>query len=507
MTRSVFRPTLGSVTEFRPTTRRRVDPLGARPIALALPGASFAPALPVAFAAALLGLFFAVTLGAAELMIKQNNTPLLAQCGGGAELAQLPQGQAVKLRFALAGNDSRCYSISAEVGGELVNGYVWRKALEGLEEFEEKRRELSTSQLVRSAIETLRLPEVEGPRQPHFPQSTPAIPPEVLQAAEQLNAGRPDEAERILSAAALPAENRAVALVRGRALLEMTRPSDAMRVLQPALRSYPRDANLLAMAGMSALQRDEVATARNYLRQSLEIQHNPSIEKLYKTVEHETETDKSNEITHGARFALRYEGDTLPAGTAQKLTEMLDREITRVSFQLGCHLNDRLPVIVQSHENYRQTTGAAEWSGGRYDGRIRIAIPPSGEVDQWVQRTFSHEFVHACLSRIGQWPAWLHEGLAQRLSGDRLQPQDRNTLQQLLKQDRLPSLESLGGHWGRLNSTQAAVAYSLSLAAVEVFYEQHGDFGIRNLLNNRSRLPAVTAELDRGVRENLARGR
>jgi hypothetical protein len=463
--------------------------------------------LPASVAAGLFGLL-AATLAAAELVINQDHTPLLAQCGGGAELAQLPEGQPVRLRFALAGADNRCYSVSAEVAGQPLNGYVLRKALDGLEEFEEKRRELSTSQLVRSAIETLTPPEVEGPRQPHFPQSgTSAIPPEVLQAADKLNAGRPDEAERILSSASLPADNRAVALVRGRALLEMTRPGDALRVLQPALRSYPRDANLLAMAGMSALQRDEVVTARNYLRQSLAIQHNPSVEKLYKTVEHETETDKSREITHGARFVLRYEGDTLPPGTAQKLTEMLDREITRVSFQLGCHLNDRLPVIVQSHENYRQTTGAAEWSGGRYDGRIRIAIPPSGEVDQWVRRTFSHEFVHACLSRIGQWPAWLHEGLAQKLSGDRLQPQDRTVLQQLLRQTRLPSLETLGANWGRLNSSQAAVAYSLSLAAVEVFHSQQGDLGIRNLLNNRSRLPAVTAELDRGVRESLARGR
>jgi hypothetical protein len=287
----------------------------------------------------------------------------------------------------------------------------------------------------------------------------------------------------------------------------MTRPGDAARVLQPALRSHPQDPHLLALAGMSALQRDDVPTARNYLRQSLAIRHNPSVEKLYKTVEREAETDQSSEVTHGARFALRYEGDTLPSGTARQLTEMLDREITRISFQLGCHLNDRLPVIVQSHENYRQTTGAAEWSGGRYDGRIRIAIPPSGQVDQWVRRTFSHEFVHACLSRTGQWPAWLHEGLAQKLSGDRVQPRDRGLLQQLLQQERLPSLESLGGNWGRLDTNQAAVAYSLSLVAVEVFYQRHGDYGIRNLLNNRSRLGVVASELDRGVREELARGR
>ena len=462
--------------------------------------------------ALLVAAFFAILalprpLSATELVITQDGTPLFIRCGGGDEVAQLPQGQAVRLRFALAGSDNRCYSVSAQINGQAVNGYVWRKSLEGLDEFEETRRELSTSQLVRSAIETVKLPEVEGPRlEAHFPaEAVVAIPPEVLQAAELLNGQRPDEAERLLAAARLPPDHRAVALLRGRALLEMTRPSDAARVLQPALRSHPKDPHLLALAGMSALQRDDVATARSYLRQSLEIRYNPSVDKLYKTVEHEAETDKSSEITHGARFALRYEGDTLPSGAARMLTEMLDREITRISFQLGCHLNDRLPVIVQSFENYRETTGAAEWSGGRYDGRIRIAIPPSGEVDQWVRRTFSHEFVHACLSRTGQWPTWLHEGLAQKLSGDGLQPRDRGLLEQLLQQQRLPGLESLGGNWGRLDSTQAAVAYSLSLAAVEAFYQRHGDYGVRNLLNNPSRLGVVVAELDRAVREELGR--
>ena len=464
-----------------------------------LPAAAFAFALSAAVLP---------SLGAAELVITQDGTPLFLRCGGGDAVAELPKGQAVRLRFAIAGSDNRCYSVSADLDGHPVNGYVWRKALDGLEEFEETRRELSTSQLVRSAIETVNLPEVEGPRQEaHFPaEGVAAIPPEVLQAADLLNARRPDEAERLLAAARLPADHRAAALLRGRALLEMTRPNDAARVLQPALRSHPKDPHLLALAGMSALQRDDVSTARNYLRQSLEIRYNPSVEKLYKTVEHEAETDKSNEVTHGARFALRYEGDTLPGGTARKLTEMLDREITRISFQLGCHLNDRLPVIVQSFENYRQTTGAAEWSGGRYDGRIRIAIPPSGEVDQWVRRSFSHEFVHACLSRTGQWPTWLHEGLAQKLSGDRLQPRDRTLLEQLLQQNRLPSLENLGGNWAGLDSNQAAVAYSLSLAAVEVFFQRHGDYGVRNLLNNRARLAVVTAELDRGAREELGRG-
>jgi len=34
------------------------------------------------------------------------------------------------------------------------------------------------------------------------------------------------------------------------------------------------------------------------------------------------------------------------------------------------------------------------------------------------RQVFAHELVHACLANIGSWPAWLHEGLAQKLSGE-----------------------------------------------------------------------------------------
>ena len=35
-------------------------------------------------------------------------------------------------------------------------------------------------------------------------------------------------------------------------------------------------------------------------------------------------------------------------------------------------------------------------------------------------RSLSHETAHACLTMLGHWPAWLQEGIAQKLSGDSL---------------------------------------------------------------------------------------
>ena len=37
-----------------------------------------------------------------------------------------------------------------------------------------------------------------------------------------------------------------------------------------------------------------------------------------------------------------------------------------------------------------------------------------------MQRVFAHEVVHSCLANLGSWPPWLHEGLAQKMSGDQL---------------------------------------------------------------------------------------
>ena len=158
-------------------------------------------------------------------------------------------------------------------------------------------------------------------------------------------------------------------------------------------------------------------------------------------------------------------------------------------------------MIIQSIENYRRTTGAAEWSGGQFDGKIRVALPPSGQVDEHVRKTLSHEFVHACLARLGPWPAWLHEGLAQSLSGRELSRDDWAGLRRLNKQGTLPTLARLSGGWRGLNALQTSVAYKLGLAAIEIL--RRDQLAVRALLSNPQRLTAVTEKLDQQLKDEL----
>ena len=447
--------------------------------------------------------FSPASLEAKELVVKKDQANLLANCSDGASrVAQLPQGLKVRLRFAIAGSDSPCYSVSAELDGRSVRGYVSKDALEGIEAFEQSRREAASGTVVSGEIEVLGMPPaVElGGGSPNN-SDPPGIRNKIREAAELLKKKDPAAAERVLLSAGAPPDHLQVALFRGQALLQVSRPDKAFKVAEAALKTHPDNADLLALAGVSLYRRDQVKGAGRYLKRSLEIQPNPGLERFYRKIEMELAGDKSDDVTYGTRFILRYEGETLKPAAARRFSAALEREVNRISYQLGCQSSERFVVIIQSLENYRSTTGAAEWSGGRFDGKIRVALPPSGQVDEHVRKTLSHEFVHACLARLGPWPAWLHEGLAQNLSGRQLSRDDWANLRSLNKQSALPTLARLSGGWGGLNSLQASVAYKLGLAAVEIL--QRDQLAVRALVSNPQRLSAVTEKLDQQLKDEL----
>jgi hypothetical protein len=180
---------------------------------------------------------------------------------------------------------------------------------------------------------------------------------------------------------------------------------------------------------------------------------------------------------------------------------ILEEEFTRISFQIGCRADERITVIVQSREAYLKTTGAPGWSGGNYNGKIHIPIPDSKQPVAASRQVFAHELVHACLANIGPWPLWLHEGMAQRLAGQPQMPGIGEAIKQMAKEGKLPKLAGLGQTWGNKSAAEAQFAYGMARAAVDLFYQYHAEFGVRNLMNNPSALPAIADDLDRRLRE------
>jgi len=384
--------------------------------------------------------------------VKQDQTVLRAGCGDDEPVvARLAAGTPVEVRFALA-DGSACYKVQA---GDAV-GYVVGHDLAGLDEFDRERQ--------------------GGQGVTETPEASASAVPRNANIAIRTSDPLVDKASQ---------------------LLNQNQPRAALDLLGPSLREGRPGADVLLVAGLAAYRADDLRAALEYWEKSLAERPNPQLEALYQRVTRELHADASGAKLYGYRFELRYEGTALPADVARNMVSALDEEFTRISAQLGCAANDRIPVIVQSREAYLRTTGAAEWTGAEYDGRIHVALLEGTSMGAATRRVFAHEIVHACLANLGRWPSWLHEGLAQKLSGDVLDSSSRVELEGMIQQHEVPKLERLADSWSRMDGARARVAYHLALAAADALYDSYAAYGIANLLRNPERLPQVSAELDR----------
>ncbi|HEV1283932.1 MAG TPA: hypothetical protein VNU44_01425 [Bryobacteraceae bacterium] len=402
---------------------------------------------------ALLSLFLMV------VAVREPATPLRDGCSADSDvLASLNAGAPVKIRYALAGESVPCYKVTVETGGKTLEGFLPASAISGLDEFEKGLRDAGWSD-----------------------------PAQMLSA---IRAAAPMASLGTANPAAAGATSQAAALI------ESSQPTKALELLENELRKKS-DPTMLALAGVAAWKSDDPQRALVYWKNSLDLQPNAELERLYKRIEKETAGDQSTAKLYGLRVLLRYDASVVPVETARQMVTALDQEFSRISDSLGCTAAERLVAIVQSREAYHKSTDAAEWNGGQFDGRIRVPVAASQGMDAALLRIFAHESTHACLSMMGRWPAWLQEGLAQKFSGDVLSPAIRAKLEKMAKDGKLPKLENLHQDWSRMDTDHAVAAYAMSLAAVELFYENYAAYGVRNLVNNPDKLASITSDLDR----------
>ncbi len=257
---------------------------------------------------------------------------------------------------------------------------------------------------------------------------------------------------------------------------------------------------LLGLAGLAAWRANRTVQAIGYWKNAQAIQPDAAVAALLAKAEREAAADQGTQALESTRFSLRFETLVMSTDVARGLSGVLEQELSRISLDLGCQTAERLSATAQSREAYLKATGAAEWSGGQFDGRIRVAVIEDGGAGAETRKRFAHELVHACLAGTGRWPAWLHEGLAQRLSGEILTPEARAEVRAAAINGTLPRLNQMNQNWSLLSADHARLAYSSALYAVELFYLHHKEFGIRTLIRNPEFLDRIANDLDQRIR-------
>ena len=169
------------------------------------------------------------------------------------------------------------------------------------------------------------------------------------------------------------------------------------------------------------------------------------------------------------RFRVSFQGHA-DKRLAARATELLESAFWRIGKTLGAYPSDPVVVLLYTEKQFRDITLAPEWSGGIYDGRIRVPAAGAAQSPQLFERVLVHELAHAMIASLAPRgiPTWLHEGLAQHFEGD-----DAAAARRRLKAvGVVVPLRYLEGNFGRFTADQAMVAYDQSLVIVDTLIQR-----------------------------------
>jgi tetratricopeptide (TPR) repeat protein len=179
------------------------------------------------------------------------------------------------------------------------------------------------------------------------------------------------------------------------------------------------------------------------------------------------------------RFRILFEGHD-ERSLAMDATRVFNSAFFRIAGRLGEYPPATIVAVLYTEQQFRDVTRAPKWSGGAYDGRIRIPVAGASQQPELFEKVLTHELTHAVIAEIAPAgvPAWLHEGLAQYFDGT-----DASAARRRMRTaGRAIPLQQLEGSFGALGAADAQVAYDESLLAVNAIAERPG-FGWTRLLH------------------------
>ena len=284
----------------------------------------------------------------------------------------------------------------------------------------------------------------------------------------------------------------------------------AARELNRAASINPREALAFQFLGELYYRRDDLALAISYWEKAVEL--NPSADNLRVRLErirkeHGAEKDFNHDVT--SHFQVKFDGRER-IDTGRIVLRVLEDAYHEVGRALSYYPDNEIQVILYSGQQFQEVTDAPGWSGGIYDGKIRIPIGGIEQETPALRRILFHEYTHAVVRAITpRCPTWLNEGLAQYFEGRPLDPRQKAALTRMSQEGKLPQFTSLEGPFLGLDTKQAGLAYAVSLSAVRYIVDSFGMYRIRYVLDELAAGASTSRAINNGITlssEELERG-
>ena len=297
-------------------------------------------------------------------------------------------------------------------------------------------------------------------------------------------------------------------------LLHQGKLKDALVIIETLAEQRPQDGNVQITLGYVLLRNGDYERAGNVLRTALETagergeihrllaeiaaqQGNfpealDEIEQALRLVPQDKETlllkekltkewqiEEKMDKNFGGNFTVTFEGggDELGSTTLAALEEAYVDLGSR--FQLWP--KQKTEVILYGNRDFKSLTNAPDWSGGLYDGKIRIPVGGLAGMNDHFRRILSHEYAHVLIRALARHrvPLWFNEGLAQWAAGEN----SRLLEQRLAQGEEIIPFARFEKSFADLSATEVPLAYAQSLSLTNFLIERFGEAQIIEVLN------------------------
>jgi hypothetical protein len=304
-----------------------------------------------------------------------------------------------------------------------------------------------------------------------------SVDPDVVSAAERLEAGDAVEATRLLRRA-LGRDPSSVAALQGlsRASLALGDPRAARQSAEMALSLDPDDPRSLALLGDALTALGDQPGAQDSYRRSLERKPDADVKRRMGEV-----APPPVNAASGARLRLRYDGG-VNERLGKEVLRSLDAVYTEYSRRLGFQPEEPVTVVLQAENAFQED--APEWAGALNDGSVRVPVRGMEGLSPRVATLLRHELAHSFIAARtrGNCPTWIQEGVSQWLEGGDPARGDAPSAA-ALRARRLRALLTLEGPFQSLPPADLPLAYAESLSAIAHVVRRRADAGVLRLLN------------------------
>lgn len=245
----------------------------------------------------------------------------------------------------------------------------------------------------------------------------------------------------------------------------------SVSLLKRVLDRDPDNFTALKMIAFAYYRLDNIDESFDDAGKGLAVRNDAQLRALYERLARERRTRRGYTEEDSSHFRILFDGYE-QGSVDRKILDILEDAYRTIGQDLDYFPPKTVTVILYTDRDFYDTTQAPHWSGGLYDGKIRIPIKGMNIREPVVRKVLFHEYTHVIVRYLAHsCPLWINEGLAEYFSAR----YPHMTGQVIPLQDMAKSFSWLSGR-------NVNIAYRESYSAVSSLIDRYGLYRMKEVL-------------------------